>query len=110
MCCVSTVFSFIHFILNIISFLTAYQILTFSPGKLEKIESKLSLICMSVKLAPGRLALINSDKVGNRIPVYYIAYTYLTRSLNKNIYFSDIPNSRWMNDNYQSDYNIIKYK
>lgn len=29
---------------------------------------------MSVKLAPGRLALINSDKVGNRIPVYYIAY------------------------------------
>jgi len=48
---------------------------------------------MSVKLAPGRLALINSDTVGNRIPAYSIAYSYLflpTRSFNKNIYFSDI--------------------
>jgi len=45
---------------------------------------------MSVKLAPGRLALINSDKEGNRIPAYSIAYSCLTRSFNKNIYFSDI--------------------
>lgn len=45
---------------------------------------------LSNKLAPGRLALINSDKVGNRIPVYYIAYSNLTRGLNKKMYFSDI--------------------
>jgi len=45
---------------------------------------------MSVKLAPGRLTHINSDKEGNRIPAYSIAYPYLTRRFNRNIYFSDI--------------------
>jgi hypothetical protein len=44
----------------------------------------------SFETFPGRLALINSDKVGNRIAVYYIAYSYFTRSINENNYFSDI--------------------
>jgi len=49
-----------------------------------------------MKLAPRRLALINSDKVGNRSPAYCIAYSCLTRDFNKNIYFSDI--IRWIQD------------
>lgn len=45
---------------------------------------------MSVKLAQGCLAFINSDKESNRITAYSIAYSYLTRRFNTNIYFSDI--------------------